>query len=346
MVVLVTGGAGFIGSNFILRAMRAWDTKVINFDKLTYAGNLKNLAEVENAKNYEFCLGDICDTSTVLKILRDQNVQTVVNFAAESHVDRSINSPSQFMQTNIIGTFNLLEAVREYLASADSLTKESFRLVHVSTDEVYGSLTPDEAAFVETNRLLPNSPYAASKASSDLISRSYAQTFGLPIIITNCSNNFGPRQYPEKLVPVTILNALRSKPIPIYGNGLQVRDWLFVDDHCDAIMTVCVKGRVNEVYNIGGGNELTNIEFVGQILAELERQSPSKSGSYSNLINFVDDRLGHDVRYAINSQKIWKEFGWKPKHSLAHDLRRTITWYLENSSWVAAVENRSSAGTI
>ncbi len=341
-MILVTGGAGFIGSNFIVDWLaNSQATAVINYDKLTYAGNLANLQEVEKDPRYQFVQGDIADYASVLNLLRLHQVQAVVNFAAESHVDRSIHGPADFIQTNVFGTFQLLEAVRTYWGELDLAAKETFRLLHVSTDEVYGSLTSEAAPFSESHRYEPNSPYSASKAASDHLVRAWHHTYGLPVLTTNCSNNYGPYHFPEKLIPLCILNALEGKPLPIYGDGQQIRDWLYVKDHCAAIRTVLANGCLGEVYNIGGWNEKTNLEVVQTVCAILNQLRPKSLGSYADQITFVKDRPGHDRRYAIDAKKIESKLGWKPQETFETGIQKTIEWYLNHPEWVAQVVNGS-----
>ena len=342
MSILVTGGAGFIGANFVLDWLAAHDEPVINLDKLTYAGNLESLVSLERDGRHVFVRGDIGDAAIVGKLLTEHRPRAVVNFAAESHVDRSIHGPGEFIQTNIVGTFHLLESVRAYWEGLDGKAKESFRFVHVSTDEVYGSLANDAPAFRETNRYEPNSPYSASKAASDHLVRAYHHTYGLPVLTTNCSNNYGPYQFPEKLIPLCILNALAGKPLPIYGDGLQVRDWLYVKDHCRAIGLVLQGGLVGETYNIGGWSEKRNIDVVHTICDILDELAPpatrhSPLATYRSLIAFVKDRPGHDRRYAIDARKLERELGWKPLETFETGLRKTVTWYLQNQHWVENV---------
>jgi len=348
MSILVTGGAGFIGANFVLDWLAQQDEPVINLDKLTYAGNLENLASLQDDKRHVFVRGDIGETVLVDRLLAEHRPRAVINFAAESHVDRSIHGPGEFIQTNIVGTFHLLESVRAYWDKLEGETKGQFRFLHVSTDEVYGSLGKDDSAFRETNRYEPNSPYSASKAASDHLVRAYHHTYGLPVLTTNCSNNYGPYQFPEKLIPLVIHNALAGKPLPIYGDGRQIRDWLYVKDHCSAICLVLEAGLVGDTYNIGGGSEKTNLEVVHtlcDILDELRplKDSPSSAASrlplatYRSLITYVTDRPGHDRRYAIDSRKLERELGWKPQETFETGIRKTVAWYLENQSWVANV---------
>lgn len=341
MTILVTGGAGFIGSNFVLDWLAQSDETVINLDLLTYAGNLDNLAGVENNPRHVFVQGDIGDKDLVTRLFAEHRPRAVVNFAAESHVDRSIHGPEDFIRTNLFGTFTLLEAARGFAAAAASESQD-FRFLHVSTDEVYGSLAADAPAFSETNRYEPNSPYSASKAGSDHLVRAYFHTYGLPVLTTNCSNNYGPFQFPEKLIPLVIHNALNGKPLPIYGDGKQVRDWLYVTDHCTAIRRVLERGRLGEVYNIGGWNERPNIEVVQTICSVLDRLQPRSDGqSYAKLITYVKDRPGHDRRYAIDASKIERDLGWRPSETFETGIDKTIKWYLENQPWVTKVVDGS-----
>ncbi|MEJ7928449.1 dTDP-glucose 4,6-dehydratase [Ramlibacter sp. AN1015] len=336
--ILVTGGAGFIGANFVLDWLRRTDESVVNLDKLTYAGNRDNLAQADE-RRHVFVHGDIADAALVSSLLAQHRPRAIVNFAAESHVDRSIHGPSEFIDTNVVGTFRLLEAVRGWLGQGAAAQQASFRFVHVSTDEVYGSLQPGEPAFTETHPYDPNSPYAASKAASDHLVRAWHHTYGLPVLTTNCSNNYGPLHFPEKLIPLTIVNALSGKPLPVYGDGLQVRDWLYVTDHCSAIRRVLEAGRVGETYNVGGWNEKANIEVVRSICALLDALRPRSDGrSYAEQIAFVQDRPGHDRRYAIDARKIERELGWKPAESFESGLRKTVQWYLDNPEWVRRVQ--------
>jgi dTDP-glucose 4,6-dehydratase len=333
---LVTGGAGFIGGNFVLRQLKR-GVRIVNLDALTYAGNLATLAEVLDHPLHIFVQGSIADRAKVLSLLREHRPTAIINFAAESHVDRSIDSPAQFIQTNIVGTFELLEAARCYFRELSSEEKQIFRFLHVSTDEVYGSLGP-EGKFTEESPYRPSSPYSASKAASDHLVRAWHQTFGLPTLITNCSNNYGPYQFPEKLIPLTILNAVEGKPLPVYGTGLNVRDWLYVEDHCRAIEQVLKAGRPGEDYNIGADNEKTNLEVVTaicQILDEVLPDSPHRP--HRKLITFVADRPGHDLRYAIDASKLKRELGWQPKENFESGLRKTVYWYLEHPDWVRTV---------
>ncbi len=335
MSILVTGGAGFIGSNFVLDWLAQSDETVINLDKLTYAGNLQNLASLEGDKRHIFIKADIGDYDLVLNLLNEHKPRAVLNFAAESHVDRSIHGPEDFIQTNIVGTFRLLEAVRAYWGRLQGAEKIGFRFLHVSTDEVYGSLEKGNPPFNELSRYEPNSPYSASKAASDHLVRAYHHTYGLPVLTTNCSNNYGPYHSPEKLIPLVIHNALAGKPLPIYGDGQQIRDWLFVKDHCAAIHRVLEAGRLGEVYNIGGWNEKANIEVVHILCDILEELQPRADGhSYRAQISFVQDRPGHDRRYAIDASKMEQELGWKPVETFESGIRKTVLWYLENQNWV------------
>ena len=337
--VLVTGGAGFIGSNFV-RYLLNTESQIhlINLDALTYAGSLENLQDLPAPEHYEFVKGDIADRELVDMILQKFEIDTIVHFAAESHVDRSILGPQAFVQTNMLGTFTLLEAARQFWITEKSVSAKRARFQHVSTDEVFGSLGPHDPPFSETTPYAPNSPYAASKASSDHLVRAYAHTYGLPVTITNCSNNYGPCQFPEKLIPLMILNALEGKPLPVYGDGGQVRDWLFVEDHCEAIRLTLQKGTEGETYNVGGGNQPTNLEIVQTICDLLDELHPHASlKSRRKLITFVKDRPGHDRRYAMDIQKIKRELGWSPRFPLAEGLRQTVTWYLAHPQWVAAI---------
>jgi dTDP-glucose 4,6-dehydratase len=335
--ILVTGGAGFIGSNFILQQMQDPAACIINLDKLTYAGNLHNLDAIAGNRHHEFVQGDIADRELVARLLRKHQPWAIVHFAAESHVDRSIRGPGEFIQTNINGTFALLEEVRAHWAELTGDERRQFRFLHVSTDEVYGSLAPDDPPFSETTPYAPNSPYAASKAASDHLVRAYHHTYGLPTLTTNCSNNYGPFQFPEKLIPLMILNARDGKPLPVYGDGKNVRDWLYVKDHCEAIATVLRQGTPGETYNIGGWNEKPNIEIVHSICDLVDEMSPRGGSARSELISFVKDRPGHDRRYAMDAHKIERELGWKPKETFETGLRKTVRWYLENSAWVRDV---------
>jgi len=336
---LVTGGAGFIGSNFILAERSHGDARIINLDLLTYAGNLMNLESLQDDPDYIFVQGDIGDRGLVKDLLEKYRPDAIVNFAAESHVDRSIDGPEDFIQTNVVGTFHLLEEVRKHWNSLEGKTKEFFRILHVSTDEVYGSLGPEDLPFHEQTPYAPNSPYSASKASSDHLIRAYHHTYGLPTLTTNCSNNYGPRQFPEKLIPLIILNALNGKPLPIYGDGLNVRDWLYVEDHCEALKVVLEKGQVGEMYNIGGRCERTNLEIVQSVCSLLDRMLPDSSHvPHTSLITFVQDRPGHDRRYAIDSNKIEQNLGWSPKETFDTGMKKTIQWYLDNTAWVESVQ--------
>jgi len=340
MTLLITGGAGFIGANFVLDWLAQSSESVINLDKLTYAGNLETLASLEEDERHVFVQGDIGDSALVTRLLAQYRPRAVLNFAAESHVDRSIHSPEDFIQTNIVGTFRLLESVRAYWDSLPEEEKSAFRFLHVSTDEVYGSLGADDAAFRETHRYEPNSPYSASKAASDHLVRAYHHTYGLPVLTTNCSNNYGPFHFPEKLIPLMIVNALAGKPLPVYGDGMQVRDWLYVKDHCSAIRRVLDAGQPGEVYNIGGWNEKPNIEIVNTVCALLDELRPKADGSpYSSQITTVKDRPGHDRRYAIDASKIERELGWKPAETFESGIRKTVQWYLVNPEWVAHVQS-------
>ena len=339
-MILVTGGAGFIGANFILDWLREGDEPVLNLDKLTYAGNLENLAALLGDPRYAFVQGDIGDQALVDRLLAQHRPRAIVNFAAESHVDRSIHGPGEFIQTNIVGTFSLLESVRAYYATLDDTERAAFRFLHVSTDEVYGSLEKDAPAFAETNRYEPNSPYSASKAASDHLVRAYHHTYGLPVVTTNCSNNYGPWQFPEKLIPLMIANALAGKPLPIYGDGQQIRDWLYVSDHCVAIRRVLEAGRLGETYNIGGWNEKPNLDIVHAICDLLGELRPRADGkSYREQITYVTDRPGHDRRYAIDATKIERELGWRPAETFETGIRKTIQWYLDHAQWVANVQS-------
>lgn len=336
MTLLVTGGAGFIGSNFILDWFSGSNEPVVNLDKLTYAGNLANLRCIEGDRRYRFVRGDIGDTGLVSGLLEQTAPRAVINFAAESHVDRSIADPEAFIQTNMVGTFRLLEAVRGWL-SGRAGAQGDFRFLHVSTDEIYGALGPADPAFNETSRIAPNSPYSASKAASDHLVRSYHHTYGLPALISNCSNNYGPFQFPEKLIPRCIRNALDDSPLPIYGDGMQVRDWLYVGDHCSALRTMLDRGRPGEVYNVGGGNEKTNLEIAQTICAILDRVAPRKDGaSHARQIAFVRDRPGHDRRYAVNTDKIARQLNWSPTEDFAMGFEKTVRWYLSNRQWLVA----------
>lgn len=337
MTILVTGGAGFIGANFVLDWLAQNDEPIVNLDKLTYAGNLDSLKSLKDDARHIFVQGDIGDKELVGQLLVQHQPRAIINFAAESHVDRSIKSPTNFVDTNIIGTFNLLESVRTYWLALDQSSKNSFRFLHVSTDEVYGSLLPQDPPFAETNQYQPNSPYSASKAASDHLVRAWYHTYGLPVLTTNCSNNYGPYHFPEKLIPLVILNAIAGKPLPIYGDGQQIRDWLYVKDHCAAIRCVLAKGRVGETYNVGGCNEKANLEVVKTICRLLDELQPKTSGSYAEQISFVQDRAGHDRRYAIDARKLEQELGWRPQETFETGLRKTVLWYLHNQDWVKNV---------
>ena len=340
MSILVTGAAGFIGSNFVIDWFEHNNESVISLDKLTYAGNLENLQSVENNPNHLFIHGDIVDAELVAKILEEHQPRAIINFAAESHVDRSIHGPDEFMLTNIMGTYRLLEEARNYFNTLESEHKNDFRFLHVSTDEVYGTLSADDPAFKEDRRYEPNSPYSASKAASDHLVRAWHHTYGLPVLTTNCSNNYGPYHFPEKLIPLCILNALNGKDLPIYGDGKQVRDWLYVVDHCKGIETVLDKGKIGETYNIGGWNEKTNLEVVHTLCDLLDELKPREDGkSYREQITFVKDRPGHDRRYAIDATKISDELGWKPDETFETGIRKTVQWYLDHQDWVSHVQS-------
>ena len=340
MTILVTGGAGFIGSNFIIDWLDVMDEPVINLDKLTYAGNLSNLADMRGDPRYVFVEGDIGDRDLVSQLLQKHAPRALINFAAESHVDRSIHGPGDFIQTNIVGTFHLLECVRAHFSTLDEAGKSAFRFVHVSTDEVYGSLVAGAPAFSETHRYEPNSPYSASKAASDHLVRAYHHTYGLPVLTTNCSNNYGPFQFPEKLIPLMIVNALAGKNLPIYGDGMQIRDWLYVSDHCAAIRRVLEAGSLGETYNIGGWNEKPNLDIVRTIVDLLDELRPRADGqSYAEQITYVADRPGHDRRYAIDASKIERELGWRPAETFASGIRKTVDWYLNHSQWVSDIQS-------
>ncbi|WP_168880114.1 dTDP-glucose 4,6-dehydratase [Rhizobium sp. P28RR-XV] len=338
MTILVSGGAGFIGANFVLDWLEGHDETVVNLDKLTYAGNLDTLKGLKGDDRHVFVHGDIGDRELVSDLLSIHRPRAILNFAAESHVDRSIHGPGDFIQTNIVGTFNLLEAVRGYWAGLPEGEKQGFRFLHVSTDEVYGTLSQDDAPFNELNRYEPNSPYSASKAASDHLVRAWHHTYGLPVLTTNCSNNYGPYHFPEKLIPLVILNALSGKNLPIYGDGQQIRDWLYVRDHCSAIRRVLEAGKLGETYNVGGWNEKPNLDVVHTICAILDELRPKADGGrYSDQITFVKDRPGHDRRYAIDANKLERELGWRPEETFETGIRKTITWYLENQDWVRNV---------
>jgi dTDP-glucose 4,6-dehydratase len=334
MTVLVTGGAGFIGSNFVLEWLAGHDEALVNVDKLTYAGNMANLADVASHPGHIFIKADICDGAVMASLLERHRPRALINFAAESHVDRSIAGPSMFIQTNIVGTFELLEASRRYLASGKA--DAGFRFLHVSTDEVYGSLDEQDEAATEQTAYAPRSPYSASKAASDHLVRAYQHTYGLPALITNCSNNYGPRQHPEKLIPLAICNALAGRDIPVYGQGQNIRDWLFVSDHCAAIRAVLANGVIGETYNVGGSSQERNIDVVREICTILDRMAPrADGGSHASLITFVEDRPGHDFRYALDTSKIASDLGWSPRESFSSGLERTVAWYLDNQDWVS-----------
>lgn len=339
-MILITGGAGFIGSNFVLDWLAQCDEPLVNVDKLTYAGNLNNLATLRHDDRHVFVHADICDTELISSLLATHKPRAIVHFAAESHVDRSIHGPAEFVRTNINGTFSLLEAARSYWTGLAAADKESFRFLHVSTDEVYGSLGPDDAPFSETTAYAPNSPYSASKAASDHLVRSYHHTYGLPTLTTNCSNNYGPYHFPEKLIPLIIANALAGKPLPIYGDGQQIRDWLYVGDHCAAIRRVLTAGVPGQVYNIGGWNEKSNLEVVHTLCDMLDALRPTAAGtSYRAQITYVTDRPGHDRRYAIDARKIESELGWKPAETFDSGIKKTVQWYLDNQAWVRDVQS-------
>ena len=339
-MILLTGGAGFIGSNFVLDWLNQSNEPVLNLDNLTYAGNLQNLASLDGNPSHIFVKGDIGNGALVSSLLRQHRPRAVLNFAAESHVDRSIHGPEDFIKTNIVGTFRMLEEVRTYWNQLEGDEKLSFRFLHVSTDEVYGSLSKDDPAFTEAHRYEPNSPYSASKAASDHLVRAYHHTYGLPVLTTNCSNNYGPYHFPEKLIPLMIVNALAGKPLPVYGDGQQVRDWLYVKDHCSAIRRVLEAGKLGEVYNVGGWNEKPNLSIVHAVCALLDELQPRPDGkSYSEQIAYVKDRPGHDRRYAIDASKIERELGWKPVETFETGIRKTVSWYLDNPDWVAQVQS-------
>ena len=339
-MILVTGGAGFIGANFVLDWLAAGDEPVLNEDKLTYAGNLKSLESLQGDARHVFVQADIGDGEVLARLLAEHQPRAVVNFAAESHVDRSIHGPEDFIQTNVVGTFRLLEAVRGYWSALDAEARAAFRFLHVSTDEVYGSLAPAAPAFTEDHNYEPNSPYSASKAASDHLVRAWHHTYGLPVLTTNCSNNYGPLHFPEKLIPLMIVNALAGKPLPIYGDGMQVRDWLYVRDHCSAIRRVLEAGKLGETYNVGGWNEKPNVEIVNTVCALLDELRPKADGtSYATQITYVKDRPGHDRRYAIDARKLERELGWKPAETFETGIRKTVQWYLDNPEWVADVQS-------
>ena len=337
-MILVTGGAGFIGSNFVLDWLARSDEPVVNLDKLTYAGNLDNLAALAGDPRHLFVHGDIGDADLVAGLLARHQPRALLHFAAETHVDRAIAGPAQFIATNVNGSFTLLETVRAWWQALDAAARRDFRFLHVSTDEVYGSLAPGEAAFTESTPYAPNNPYAASKAASDHLVRAYGHTYGLPVLTTNCSNNYGPYQFPEKLIPLMIARARAGQPLPVYGDGLQVRDWLYVGDHCAALRRVLEAGRPGETYNIGGRNELANLEVVRTVCAILDELAPQAGGQYAGQIAHVADRPGHDRRYAIDAGKIERELGWTPAESFASGIRKTVAWYLEHASWLAALQ--------
>jgi dTDP-glucose 4,6-dehydratase len=339
-MILVTGAAGFIGANFVLDWVAQSEEAVVNLDKLTYAGNPENLASLQGNPQHIFVQGDIGDRALLDRLLAEHRPRAVVNFAAESHVDRSIHGPEDFIQTNVVGTFHLLEAVRAHWGSLDGAEKDGFRFLHVSTDEVYGTLGPQDAPFTETTPYTPNSPYSATKAASDHLVRAYHHTYGMPVLTTNCSNNYGPYHFPEKLIPLMIVNALAGKPLPVYGDGMQVRDWLYVKDHCSAIRRVLEAGRVGETYNVGGWNEKPNIEIVKTVCALLGEMRPRADGlPYTSQITYVKDRPGHDRRYAIDASKIHRELGWKPAETFESGIRKTVQWYLDHPDWVAHVQS-------
>jgi dTDP-glucose 4,6-dehydratase len=338
-MLLVTGGAGFIGGNFILDWLDSRKVEgVVNLDKVSYAANLLTLSSLSHDSRHVFIRGDICDYELVLSLLKKYSIRAVINFAAESHVDRSIHGPKDFIQTNVVGTFNLLEAVRAYWTDLSNHRKQTFRFLHVSTDEVYGSLSSNDPAFSELNRYEPNSPYSASKAASDHLVRAWHHTYGLPVLTTNCSNNYGPYQFPEKLIPLIILNALSGKSLPIYGDGQQIRDWLYVKDHCSAICRVLNFGKVGETYNIGGGNEKTNLDVVNIVCDILDNLLPKSDGSkYASQISYVKDRPGHDRRYAIDANKLMHELDWRPLESFTSGIQKTVSWYLSNQEWTKSI---------
>ncbi|SFE63413.1 dTDP-glucose 4,6-dehydratase [Paracidovorax wautersii] len=339
-MILVTGGAGFIGANFILDWLAGSQEPVVNLDKLTYAGNLQTLASLQSDGRHHFVQGDIGDAELVARLLAEHRPRAIVNFAAESHVDRSIHGPEDFVQTNVVGTFRLLEAARHYWQALPAGEKEAFRFLHVSTDEVYGTLSADAPAFTESHAYEPNSPYSASKAASDHLVRAWHHTYGLPVLTTNCSNNYGPFHFPEKLIPLMIVNALAGKNLPVYGDGMQIRDWLYVKDHCSAIRRVLEAGQLGETYNVGGWNEKPNIEIVHTICALLDELRPRADGrSYQEQITYVTDRPGHDRRYAIDARKLERELGWKPAETFDTGIRKTVEWYLAHQEWVANVQS-------
>ena len=338
-MILVTGGAGFIGSNFVLDWLAQSDEPVVNVDKLTYAGNLNNLASLSQDPRHIFVQGDIGDQAHMARLLAEHRPRAIVHFAAESHVDRSISGPAAFIETNVNGTFALLEAARAHWSALAAADKAAFRFLHVSTDEVYGSLGPDDAPFTETTPYAPNSPYSASKAASDHLVRAYFHTYGMPVLTTNCSNNYGPYHFPEKLIPLIITNARAGKALPIYGDGQQVRDWLYVSDHCAAIRRVLADGRLGEVYNVGGWNEKANLEVVHTLCDILDQLDPKAQGSYREQITYVQDRPGHDRRYAIDARKLERELGWKPAETFESGIRKTVQWFLEHQDWVRDVQS-------
>ena len=341
MHILITGGAGFIGSALIRHLLNHTEHQVLNLDKLTYAGNLESLATVADHPNYRFVQADIADNVAVSQVLAEFQPDAIMHLAAESHVDRSIDGPAAFIQTNIVGTYALLEATRSYWSQLDPARKAAFRFHHISTDEVYGDLHGVDDLFTETTPYAPSSPYSASKAASDHLVRAWQRTYGLPVLLTNCSNNYGPYHFPEKLIPLVILNALDGKPLPVYGNGQQVRDWLYVEDHARALLKVVSEGKIGETYNIGGHNEQKNLHVVESICALLDELAPRQSGSYKEQISFVSDRPGHDLRYAIDASKIERELGWKPTETFASGLRKTVLWYMDNLDWCRRVQDGS-----
>ncbi|NML61060.1 dTDP-glucose 4,6-dehydratase [Massilia sp. RP-1-19] len=338
-MIFVTGGAGFIGSNFVLDWLAQSDEGIVNVDKLTYAGNLDNLASLRGDQRHRFVRGDICDGGALLALLEQHRPRAIVHFAAESHVDRSIHGPAEFIATNVNGTFALLEAARAYWNGLTGEEESGFRFVHISTDEVYGTLGDNDAPFTETTAYAPNSPYSASKAASDHLVRAYFHTYGLPTVTTNCSNNYGPWQFPEKLIPLVMANALAGKPLPIYGDGGQIRDWLYVSDHCAAVRRALEAGRPGQVYNVGGWNEMKNIDVVRALCDILDQVAPKAGGSYAKQITFVPDRPGHDRRYAVDASKIERELGWKPIETFETGIRKTVQWYLDHQDWVADVQS-------
>jgi dTDP-glucose 4,6-dehydratase len=341
-MLLVTGGAGFIGSNFILSSLERNDETIANLDKLTYAGNLRNLDSLRGDPRHVFVQGDICDRALLKRLLETHQPRAIVHFAAESHVDRSIAGPTEFVQTNVVGTFCLLEEARNFFGKLKGKESEQFRFLHISTDEVYGSLGAGDPAFTEARPHAPNSPYAASKAAADHLVRAYHHTYGLPTLTTNCSNNYGPYQFPEKLIPLMIRNALAGKPLPVYGDGGNVRDWLYVLDHCEALRLVLERGRIGETYNIGGNSEEANIDLVKMLCVLIDKAFPRKSGSYADLISFVKDRPGHDRRYAIDAGKMARELAWRPKESFESGLKKTVRWYLDNRAWTDEAARRAA----